>query len=73
MNAMEQYMMQRELERSPRRISPYSRRTERLRTADSDLCNLAGWYVRQAEILAALVDSGAVTEAQIVAAGRQLQ
>jgi hypothetical protein len=40
---------------------------------DSDLCNLAGWYVRQAEILAALMDSGAVTEAQIVAAGRQLQ
>jgi hypothetical protein len=29
--------------------------------------------VRQAEILAALMDSGAVTEAQIVAAGRQLQ
>jgi hypothetical protein len=40
---------------------------------DSDLCNLAGWYVRQAEILAALVDSGAVTHEQCVAAGRGLE
>jgi hypothetical protein len=40
---------------------------------DSDLCNLAGWYVRQAEILAALMDSGAVTQEQCIAVGRQLQ
>jgi hypothetical protein len=39
---------------------------------DSDLVDLAGWYVRQAGILAALVESGAVTQEQCVAVGRGL-
>jgi hypothetical protein len=71
MNAMEQYMMQCELKQARAELA-YIRAVLN-GYEDSDLCNLAGWYVRQAEILAALMDSGAVTEAQIVAAGRQLQ
>jgi hypothetical protein len=40
---------------------------------DSDLVDLAGWYVRQAGILAALVESGPVTQEQCVRAGRGLE
>jgi hypothetical protein len=39
---------------------------------NSDLVDLAGWYVRQAGILAALVESGAVTSEQCIAVGRGL-
>jgi hypothetical protein len=39
---------------------------------DSDLVDLAGWYAHQVAIFAALVESGAVTQEQCVAAGRGL-
>jgi hypothetical protein len=70
MNALEQYMMQRELEQARAELADI--RAVLNGYEDSDLCNLPGWYVRQAEFLAALVESGAVTQEQIVAAGRGL-
>jgi hypothetical protein len=71
MNAMEQYMMQRELDEALTQLAQI--RAVLGGYEDSDLIDLAKQHAHQVAIFAALVESGAVTSEQCIAAGGQLQ
>jgi predicted ATP-dependent serine protease len=71
MNAMEQYMMQRELDEARAQLAQI--RAVLSGYPDSDLIDLAKQHAHQVAIFAALVESGAVTQEQCVAGGRGLE
>jgi hypothetical protein len=70
MNAMEQYMMQRELDEARAELAQI--RAVLNGYPDSDLIDLAKQYAHQVAIFTALVESGAVTQEQCIAVGRGL-